>query len=228
MILLLFLLSAITVFQGGSFNLTISEQSVVILDECMFFEHSLSNAENLTPGKYTVIVGYGCEGMKTITLMSPLGEERITVEVKRSENFNKEVTELQKEIIKLRRENDALSSRVDYLKSLVEIINSINVDLYDKIKVYADENLRLKKELEDARVELANYSKNLSNMSSKLFELQRSVEELRTENLNLKSEIKDVESYLKSVTFYTDVFKFSTILLIAILVGVFLAFLRRY
>lgn len=228
MILLIALLSTITVFQGGSFNLTLSEQTTVILDECMFFEHNLSSVENLAPGSYKVIVGYGCEGVKTITLKSYLGEESITVDVKKSENFTKEVTELQKELIKLKRENEALSSRVDYLKSLVEIINSINVDLYDKIKVYADENLRLKGELESARAELLNYSKSLNATIATLAELQKTMEELKTENSKLNSELRDLESHIKSVTFYTEVFKFSTILLLAILVGIFLAFLRRY
>ncbi|MEM0088589.1 MAG: hypothetical protein QW672_05190 [Archaeoglobaceae archaeon] len=227
-LLLLALLSTNIAFQGTSFNLTLSEQTEVVLDDCMFFEHSLKSVENLSAGNYVVIVGYGCEGLKTIILKSVSGEERAVIEIRKAENFNKEVTELQKEMIKFRRENEALRSRIEYLQSLVEIVNSINVDLYDKIKAYGEENLRLKSELENARAELANYSKNLSKTTATLIELQKTVEELKAENSKLSSELKDLEAHIKSVAFYTDVFKFSTILLLAILVGIFLAFLRRY
>ncbi|MEM0202628.1 MAG: hypothetical protein QXO16_03370 [Archaeoglobaceae archaeon] len=227
-LLLLALLSTNIAFQGASFNLTLSEQTEVFLDDCMFFEHSLKSVENLSAGSYVVIVGYGCEGLKTITLRSASGEEKLVVEIRKAENFSKEVTELQKEMIKFKKENEALRSRIEYLQSLVEIVNSINVDLYDKIKAYGEENLRLKSELENARAELVNYSKSLNTTTATLLELQKTVEELKAENSKLNSELKNLEAHMKSVAFYTDVFKFSTILLLAILVGIFLAFLRRY
>lgn len=227
-LLLLAILSPNLAFQGGSFNLTLSEPAEVVLDECMFFEHSLKSVENLSPGSYVVIVSYSCEGLRTILLKGPLGEERVTVEIRKAENFTRNLTELQKELIKLQRDKEMLSSRIEYLKSLVEIVNSINVDLYDKIKLYAEENAKLKEELNNAKLEIANHSKNLSVMRSTVLELQRTLEELRVENSNLKSELRGIENYLGNVTFYTDVFKFSTILLMAVLVGIFLAFLRRY
>lgn len=228
-LILLAILSTNLVFQGGSFNLTLQEPAEVLLDECMFFEHSLKNVENLSAGKYGVIVGYGCEeGIKVIRIRSSLGEEKITVNVLKSENFSAEVTELQKELIKLKKEKESLSSRVEYLKSLVEIINSINVELYDKIRAYEEENLRLKRELESAKAEIENYSRNLNATTAKMFEIQETLESLKSENSELKSELRGLQNKLESVTFYTETFKFSTISLIAILVGILLAFLRRF
>lgn len=227
-LLLLVLLSTNFVPQGGTFNLTLLEQAEVELDGCMFFEHSLKNVENLSAGSYVVIVGYGCEGLKTVTVRSSSGEERITLNVLKAENFVENVTELQKELIRLKKEKEALSSRVEYLQSLVEIINSINVDLYDRIKVYAEENSKLKSELERARAEIANCTKNLSETSERMLEVQNVLEYMRSENSELKSELEDLKNRFETVAFYVDAFKFSTILLIATLVGVFLAFLRRF
>lgn len=229
MILLLFvLLSTNVVYQGGSFNLTLSEPAEVVLDDCMFFEHSLKNIENLTEGSYTVVASYACEGIRTILIKGASGEDRIKVEIRKTANYTEAVIGLQKEVIKLRRDKEALSSKISYLQSLVEIINSINVDLYDKIRVCAEENSQLKDELNRANFEIANYSKNLSAMNLTISELKKTVEELKTENSKLRSDLRYLESYLNNLAFYTDVFKLSTILLIAILFGIFLAFLRRY
>ena len=225
--LLLAILSANWAFQGEVINLTLSEPATVYLDECMFFEHSLNSSENLAPGNYRIVLSYGCEGFKPI-LVKGAQEERLILEVKKLGNLSEELTKLQKNLIILQRENENLKSRASYLQSLVEIINSINVDLYDRIKDLTEKNAKLNQELEFTKSELQNCSKDIVLMNQKISNLQLRISELEKNNSELKATLKSTEESLKSSAFYSEIFKNSTLLLIATLVGIFLAFLRRY
>jgi len=225
--LLLAILSANWAFQGEVINLTLSEPATVYLDECMFFEHSLNSSENLAPGNYRIVLSYGCEGFKPI-LVKGAQEERLILEVKKPGNLSEELTKLQKNLIILQRENENLKSRASYLQSLVEIINSINVDLYDRIKDLTEKNAKLNQELEFTKSELQNCSKDIVLMNQKISNLQLRISELEKNNSELKATLKSTEESLKSSAFYSEIFKNSTLLLIATLVGIFLAFLRRY
>lgn len=225
--LLLAILSANWAFQGEVINLTLSEPATVYLDECMFFEHSLNSSENLAPGNYRIVLSYGCEGFKSI-LVKGAQEERLILEVKKLGNLSEELTKLQKNLIILQRENENLKSRASYLQSLVEIINSINVDLYDRIKDLTEKNAKLNQELEFTKSELQNCSKDIVLMNQKISNLQLRISELEKNNSELKATLKSTEESLKSSAFYSEIFKNSTLLLIATLVGIFLAFLRRY
>ncbi|MDW7990240.1 MAG: hypothetical protein RMH75_06220 [Archaeoglobaceae archaeon] len=227
-ILLLAILSTTSAFQGEVVNLTLPEQSMIYLDNCMFFEHSLRSSENLSPGTYRIVVGYGCEGLKSVVVRTDSREDKLILEVRKQGNISEEITKIHKELLSLRRENENLSSRVSYLQSLVEIINSINVDLYDRIKEYAEKNLKLNEELESARDEIQNCSKNLISMRQRTFELQNKISELEKQNYELNTEIRNLKNYLQSSAFYLEVFKEITILLIAFIVGILLSFLRRY
>ncbi len=225
--LLLAILSANWAFQGEVINLTLSEPATVYLDECMFFEHSLNSSENLAPGNYRIVLSYGCEGFKSI-LVKGAQEERLILEVKKLGNLSEELTKLQKNLTILQRENENLKSRASYLQSLVEIINSINVDLYDRIKDLTEKNAKLNQELEFTKSELQNCSKDIVLMNQKISNLQLRISELEKNNSELKATLKSTEESLKSSAFYSEIFKNSTLLLIATLVGIFLAFLRRY
>jgi len=226
-LLLLAILSANSAFQGEVINLTLSEQATVYLDECMFFEHSLNSSENLAPGNYRIVLSYGCDGFKSI-LVKGTQEERLILEVKKLGNFSEELTKLQKNLILLQKENENLKSRASYLQSLVEIINSINVDLYDRIKDLTEKNAKLNQELEFTKSELQNCSRDIVSMNQKISNLQLRISELEKNNSELERTLKSTEESLKSSAFYSEIFKNSTLLLIAIVVGIFLAFLRRY
>ncbi|MCX8172670.1 MAG: hypothetical protein N3D09_03540, partial [Archaeoglobaceae archaeon] len=128
-LLVLAMISSFSVPQGGSFNLSLSEQSYVELDPCMFFEDFKSSG-NYSAGDYKVIVSYGCTpGKKEITVSSQRREERILVEVEKVENINQKIVELQKEALSLKSEVKNLSLRIDYFQSLVAVLNDINVQL---------------------------------------------------------------------------------------------------
>ncbi|MEM0350510.1 MAG: hypothetical protein QXR27_04115 [Archaeoglobaceae archaeon] len=226
-IFLLAILSMNSAFQGEIVNITLSEPAIVYLDSCMFFEHNLGSSDNLSVGTYGIVIGYNCEGLKAIVVKTDY-EERLTIEVKRLANFSEEVYKMQKEFFALKKENENLKSRVSYLQSLVEIINSINVDLYDKIKEYSEKNMRLSQELEVAKMEIQNYSKTVIQMNLEINNLQLRISELEKKNSELENEVQSAKSYLQNSIFYAELFKNATILLIAIVVGIFLSFLRRY
>jgi len=226
-LLLLAILSVNSAFQGEVVNITLSEPATVYLDSCMFFKHSLNSSEDLTAGTHEIVISYACEGYKAIVVRG-LQEEKLTLEVKRLENLSEEILKMQKRLIMLEKENEILKSRVSYLQSLVEIINSINVDLYDRIRVLTETNMNLSKELDLAKSDLQNCSKNLSLMNQMMIELQKRVSDLEKMNHGLEDELNQAKEFLKNSMFYSELFKNISLLLIALLVGMLLAFIRRY
>ncbi|MEM2727218.1 MAG: hypothetical protein QXV61_03065, partial [Archaeoglobaceae archaeon] len=222
------ILSTFSVPQGGSFNLTLSEQAYVELDPCMFFEDTKSSG-NLSSGDYRVIASYGCEpGRKEIVVRSPSGVDRILIDVERAENVNQKIVEIQKEAILLKKQVEDLSQKRDYLQSLVAVLNDINVQLYDKNKELGEKNNMLTLELDKTKLDLENCSKNVTIMEKKLESMQTSLDSSKIELDHCNSELASLKDYLSNSSFYLEIFKNLTILALAFVVGIFLAMLRRY
>lgn len=223
------LLSAFSVPQGGSFNLTLLDQSYVELDPCMFFESDLKSSGNYSKGEYRIIVSYNCEvGKKEIRLRSGGSEERILIDIEKGEDVNKKLLEIQKEVISLRKNVEELSSRKDYLQSLVAVLNDINVQLYDKQKDLAEKNNLLASELEKYKSELENCSKNATSLEKRIENFQTLIDTFKIEMDQCNSELNSLKNFLSNSSFYLEVFKNLTILALAFIVGTFLAMLRRY
>lgn len=227
-LLILAVVSALSVPQGGTFNITIAEQSYVELDPCMFFEDTKSFG-NYSPGNYKVIASYGCEpGRKEIVVRSQSGVERILIDVERVENLNQKIVEIQKESILLKRQVEDLSQKRDYLQSLVAVLNDINVQLYDKNKELGEKNNLLATELDKSRSELENCSRNVTVMEKKIESMQTLLDSAKIDLENCDSELNSLKNILSSSSFYLELFKNLAILALAIIVGILLAILRRY
>lgn len=227
-LLVIAVISALSVPQGGSFNLTLSEQGYVELDPCMFFEDTKSSG-NFSPGNYRVIASYGCEpGRKEILVRSQSGTERILIDIERAENVNQKVVEIQKEVILLKKQVEDLSQKRDYLQSLVAVLNDINVQLYDKNKELGEKNSMLASELDKSKTEIENCTKNVTIMEKKLESVQTSLDSARIELDHCNSELESLKNFLSNSSFYLEIFKNLTILALAFVVGIFLAMLRRY
>jgi hypothetical protein len=226
---LIAVISALTVPQGGSFNLTLSEQAYVVLDPCMFFEKDLKSSGNYSVGDYVVVVSYGCEaGKKEILLRYSRGLDRILIEVEKAEKVEEKVVELHKEVLSLRKESEELKIRRDYLQSLVSVLNDINVQLYDKQKELAEKNTILSSELDKSKLDLENCTKNVTSLENRLGKLQTALDSAKIEIDRCNSEQESLSSILQSSSSYLEIFKNLAIAALAFIVGVFLAMLRRY
>lgn len=222
------IISAFSVPQGGTFNLTLSDQSYVELDPCMFFE-DLKSSGNYSPGDYKVFVSYGCEpGKKDILIRTQNKSDRILIDVEGVENVNHKIVEMQKELISLRKQVEDLILRRDYLQSLVAVLNDINVQLYDKNRELAEKNNILASELEKFKMDLENCSKNFTIMEKRIENMQSLLDSTKIDLDSCKSELVSLKNFLSSSSFYLEVFKNLTILALAFVVGIFLSMLRRY
>lgn len=227
-ILLIAILSTNFVTQGGAVNLTLAQEAFVELDDCMFFDENFKSYANLSAGIHRIIASYGCEGTKIIKIKSSAGEEMLQLEVKKAENFNNAVANIHRDALKLRKEVEELNSRIDYLQALVEVINTINVELYNKVRDYTDRNTKLTEELESAKAEIENYSKKVAILQTKILELQDLASGLEKQKEYLELELERMKSFVSNSNFYIDVFKNIAIITIAFAVGTYLALLRRY
>lgn len=228
-LLVIALISTFSVPQGGSFNLTLTDQSYVELDPCMFFENDLKSSGNYSKGEYRIIASYGCEvGKKEILVRFGTSEERILIDIEKEEELNKKLVEIQKELLVLRKNVEELSLRRDYLQSLVAVLNDINVQLYDKQKDLAEKNNMLSLELEKAKSDLENCSKNITAIERRLENMQASLDSAKIELDHCNSELTSLTSSLKNSSFYLELFKNLTILGLGFIVGIFLAIIRRY
>ncbi|MCS7144268.1 MAG: hypothetical protein NZ879_04535 [Archaeoglobaceae archaeon] len=227
-LLVIAIVSTFSVPQGGSFNLTLSDQGYVELDPCMFFEDAKSSG-NYSPGDYRVIASYGCDvGRKEILIRSQKGVERILIDVEKGENVNQKIVEIQKEAILTKRQLEELSQRRDYLQSLVAVLNDINVQLYDKNKELAEKNNILASELDKTKLDLENCSKNFTNLEKRIGNMQTLLDSAKIELDHCSAELASIKNFLSNSSFYLDVFKNLAILALAFVVGIFLAMLRRY
>ncbi|MEM1671675.1 MAG: hypothetical protein QXY92_05440 [Archaeoglobaceae archaeon] len=226
--IILAIVSALSVPQGGTFNITIAEQSYVELDPCMFFEDAKSSG-NFSPGEYRVIAGYGCEpGRKEILVRSQSGVDRILIDVERVDDLNQKIVEIQKEVISLKKQVEDLTQRRDYLQSLVAVLNDINVQLYDKNKELGEKNNMLASELDKSKSELENCSKNITVMEKKIESMRTLLDSAKIDLENCNSELSFLKNILSSSSLYLELFKNLAILALAFIVGVLLAILRRY
>lgn len=229
MIFLIFaIVSVLSVPQGGTFNITLTEPSYVELNPCMFFE-DLKSAGNFSPGDYRVITSYGCEpGRKEILVRSQSGTDRILIDVERVEGLNQKIVEIQKEAISLRKQVEDLSQKRDYLQSLVAVLNDINVQLYDKNKELGEKNNMLASELDKSKSELENCSRNVTVMEKKIESMQILMDSAKIELENCNSERNSLQNTLTSSSYYLELFKNLAILALAFIVGILLAIMRRY
>ncbi|MEM1578046.1 MAG: hypothetical protein QXR77_00025 [Archaeoglobaceae archaeon] len=227
-ILLIAILSTNFVTQGDAVNLTLAQEAFVELEDCMFFDENFESYANLSAGSHRIIASYSCEGAKIIKIKSSAGEETLQLEVKKAENFDKAVANIHREALKLRKEVEELNSRASYLQTLVEVINTINVELYNKVRDYTERNAKLTQELETAKAEIENYSRNVSILQTKILELQDLASGLKKQNEYLELELEKTRSFVSNSSFYIDVFKNIAIITIAFAVGTYLALFRRY
>ncbi len=232
-ILLLAIISATTAFQGSTINLTVYEQSHVILDKCMYFEDTLTNEANLSRGTYQIYITYSCQGLKKIVVET--NKTRKVFEVFVIKRVNKEELErLDSEILKLKRELKTANDKLKDLEDLVKTLNSLNAEFYNRIKNYR-ENIKelndkiksLNEEIEKLRTEnkmLKNTSKNLNKT---IEDLELKLTSLRNENSNLTNQIDKLRIEISTLQFYLTLLKNAFLFVVSFLIGSYFSILRK-
>ena len=226
-LLLVAVLSSQICVQGGTVNLTLEHPAHVILDECMYFEGLLLNDVNLTPGVYQIRVTHSCLGLKNIRVYSNGTSEILSVEVRKSENVEDDVIKLEEEVLSLKKSLKKAIEDKNYLNSVIETLNTLNVELYDKIKKIRDENEKLKVELEEIKTRASNYSDTLKKLEAELSKIKQDMDKLTRENENLKEKLQSAKSSLGSTQAYLEFFRTSFFFVLALLVGTYFALIRR-
>ena len=226
-LLVIALLSATTAAQGDVINLTLIQQAQVVLDDCMYFENTLTNSANFTAGEYAIKITHSCYGTHFIEIKSAEGTEIIQVKVEEDKDPEKSLVELDNQILNLKKEISQLQNKNSYLQNLVETLNSINVELYDRAKEYAEENRNLKKELGKLRVMAENCSKVVENLEQLLAGKNETIKSLESENAQLKSQIEVLNQSLLAANSYSEIFRTLFFSTLAFLVGSLFAIFRR-
>lgn len=224
---LIALLSATTAVQGDVINLTLTEPAQVVLDECMYFENTLTSTANLSAGDYAIKITHSCYGSYFIEIKSAKGLETIQVKVEKDSEPESSLVELDNQILNLKKEILQLENRNSYLQNLVETLNSINVELYDRIKEYAEKNRDLKSQVSKLSLMAENCSKVVENLKGILKSKNETVTVLESENAQLKARINSLNQSLTAASSYSEIFRTLFFTTLAFLVGSLFAILRR-
>jgi len=224
---LIALLSATTAVQGDVINLTLTEPAQVVLDECMYFESTLTSAANLSAGEYMIKITHSCYGSHFIEIKSAKGLETIQVNVGEDNNPENSLVEMDNQILNLKKKILQLENRNSYLQNLVETLNNINVELYDRTKEYAEENKDLRSRVNELSLMAENCSKVVEDLKATLKSKNETLTFLENENVQLKAQIDSLNQSLTAANTYSEIFRTLFFTTLAFLVGLLFAILRR-
>lgn len=223
MISLLLILLTFTVFQGESFNFELKSPSEVVLPNCMFFEHSMTNREFLHPGNYSIYVSYKCSKEEIIIVNRGNVSEQYYVYVKDSVDVAKiddRIVSLKKEIVSLKNENQ-------YMRSLIKLLNDINIDLYDKLTKCSIERLELRNRTEFLEISARNCSLMLQGAENKIKVMEEDIKILSKRLETLESSLEKALESEKRAEEQLKFFQLSFILIISVFIGLIFAFIRK-
>jgi len=229
LLILAAVLSVNTAFQGEIVNLTLEDSYYVVLDQCMYFEETLTNATNLSAGTHPIHITYSCEGSRSISLYyaNKTLAKTLQIEVKKVEDPYGELQKLDGKILELKKKMRAIRERMDYLEDLVNTLNSINVELYTRLKKYESQLNDLEAKLEEAKKGKEYYLQVISELNSSLKHLRANYTLLKDENEKMKAEIADLQKSVDSLSSHTETFKTLFFLSLALLVGSYFSIMRR-
>ena len=219
------MLSATTAVQGDVVNLTLTQPAEVVLDDCMYFTNTLTSAENLSEGVYSIKITHSCSGERFIHVKTAEGTEELRIIVEK--DTNPEVAAMDKEILELKRNLTKLQNKLHYYEVLTNTLNSMNVELYEKIRTYAEKNRELENELEKAKMMAQNCSGYVKDLEQRLEMANSSLAELVKENEGLKTRLNEINESLSSANQLSEIFKVLFFTTLAFLVGTYFSLLRR-
>jgi uncharacterized phage infection (PIP) family protein YhgE len=227
-LLLAAILSTTSPIQGDVINLTVEEPYHVVLDDCMYFEDTLTKEANLSRGSYAIRVTHSCEGVRQIQFYSNNTLVNIMdINVKEVEDPASDLQKLDKEILDLKKSLKKAEGRIEYLESLVNTLNSINVELYDRLKEYRDTVNRLQNELNEAKKGKEYYIQLVNNLNESLKALEANLTAIKNENNNMKEKITEIEESLEASKTYLSIFQSLFFLTLAFLVGTYFSIFRK-
>ncbi len=226
-LLLLAILSATTAFQGDVVNITLNEPALVTLDDCMYFTETLENSSYLTTGTHSIKITHSCLGMYKIKVKTNSSEYTLSLRVERDPDLEESIVNLEEEVLQLTRQIKNLESEANYYKKLFEVLNDMNVELYDRIQSYAQENEMLRKELEKYKTMATNCTKVVNQLEGKIEELNTTLIRLEANNSELLQQVEDLTSKLSTTKANLDIFQTLFFVTLSFLVGSAFALLRR-
>ncbi|WP_202318424.1 hypothetical protein [Archaeoglobus neptunius] len=227
-VILLALISATTAVQGDVVNLTLDQPAEVVMDDCMYIEETLTSHENLSAGDYGIKITHSCLGTYYISVKEKGGrEQQIALKVEEDPNPRESLKSLDAEIMNLKKEISGLDNKLSYYKSLVETLNSINMELYDRIKGYVGENKRLESELAKYKMLSENCTRVVTSLESLMKSKNETIAHLEQENAKLEGKVKNLTRNLTVMESYTDLFRTMFTVTLAFLVGALFAIFRR-
>ncbi len=226
-LLLLAVISATTAFQGDIVNITLNEPAVVTLDDCMYFVETLENSSHLSAGTHSIKVTHSCLGLYQIKVKTNSSKYLIPLRVERDPDPEGSIVELEEKVLQLSRQVANLKSEASYYKKLFEIVNNMNVELYDRIQSYAEENEMLRKELEKYKTMTSNCTKVVKQLEGKIEYLNNTLTRLEANNSELLQQVEDLTSKLSTTKANLDIFQTLFFVTLSFLVGSAFALLRR-
>jgi outer membrane murein-binding lipoprotein Lpp len=201
---------------------------VEILDEKIYFKDSFSNIMNVTPGEYTIKVGYTVKpGTKTINIRYPNGtfyhtksiivygfsEADLNYLIEKADKMDKEIRSLNMQIMELQLQIEAKEKEIETLKTE-------GVDT-EYIKSLEDQITNLKAELVSKTQEVSDLNSQISELNDKISQLEGQLAQLQAE----KKEYDRVRS-LGSPEFL-EFTRFGFFFMVAFTVGIVISLLRR-
>lgn len=226
-LLLIALLSATSAVQGDVINLTLTEPAYVILDNCMYFNNTLTSSANLSAGEYAIKITHSCYGVHYIEVKGKGGVERIQVKIDKDPDLEKSIIELENHTLNLRERILQLEKRNDYLQSLVETLNSINVELYNRLGEYIQENKNLQDQVNKLNLMVKSYSEMVNELEIMMIGKNKTIDAIEKENLQLRSQVAYLNQSLTTANAYSEIFQMMFFTTLAFLIGAIFAVLRR-
>ncbi len=228
-LMLVAILTATSVTQGSMLNLTLLEPAHVSLNECMYFYNTMTSEANLSEGSYDVVVTHKCEGVVEIDVegLKSGEKQKLEVEVAKVENPDEELKKLDDVIFQLRKDLKSSKDRISSLEKLVDTLNSMNVELYDRLRQY-------RKTMEELKLKLKNESsanKRCGALVAKLNEtikdLSEKISDIENENVKLRGEVSRLSSMLSSNITFAETFKILFFFVLSFLIGTYFSMLRK-
>jgi len=226
-LLLLAILSATTASQGDIVNITLNEPALVTLDDCMYFLETLDNSSHLSAGTHSIKITHSCLGMYQIKVKTNNSDYSISLKVERDPDLEESIVDLEEKVLQLSRQIKNLEGEANYYKKLFEVLNNMNVELYDRIQSYAQENEMLKKELEKYKTMASNCTKVVKQLEEKIEGLNNTLTRLEANNSELQLQVEELTSKLSGAKTNLEIFQTLFFLALSFLVGSAFALLRR-
>jgi len=226
-LLLIALISATTAYQGEIVNLTLDETATVTLDDCMYFTETLQNSSTLPAGTHQIKITHSCLGSYFIEVKTNSSTESIPLKVERDPNPQLSLESMDGEILRMHRQMQSLQDQLSYYKKLFEVVNSMNVELYERVQTLVEENNKLLNELNMFKEAAGNCSRLVENLRLRMNEMNYTINELQQRNKALESNLSSVETKLSSAISNYQLFQTLFCVTMSFLVGAAFALLRR-